>query len=147
MKNREDKLKGLLESKCDLFNEMQKLLSEQKELLEQKNIDGFNSKCDDGDKIVSALKNIDYEIARLESISDVTAAAKGDHSNEKLRNLLNRAVGYAQQNEALARELAGRLTDSRREIMDELEGTVTMSRIGGYRTFSENHPIYVDKRN
>ncbi len=147
MKSPEDKLKGLLESRCDLFNKMQKLLSEQKELLEQNNIAGFNSKCDDGDKIVTTLKNIDYEIARLESIGDITEAAKGDPDNEKLRNLLNRAVEYARENEALTRELAGRLTGARREIMEELEGTVTMSRIGGYRPFSTNHAIYVDKRN
>lgn len=147
MKNPEDILRGLLECKCDLFNKMQKLLSEQKELLEQNNIDGFNSKCDDGDKIVSALKNIDYEIARLESIGDITEAAKSDPDNEKLRNLLDRAVEYAGESEALIRELAGRLTGARREIMEELESTVTMSRIGGYRPFSTNQPIYVDKRN
>jgi hypothetical protein len=147
MKNPEDKLKGLLESRCDLYSKMQKLLSEQKELLEQKNIDGFNGKCDDGDKIVSALKNIDYEIARLESIGDITEAAKGDHENKKLRNLLNRAVEYARKNEVLAKELAGHLTEARQEIREKLEGTITMSRIGGYRPFSANHPIYVDKRN
>ncbi len=147
MKNPEDKLKGLLESKCELFNKMQKLLSEQKELLEQNDIAGFNGKCDDGDKIVTTLKNIDYEIARLESIGDIMEAAKSDPDNEKLRNLLNRAVEYAGENEMLIRELAGRLTGARREIMEELESTVTMSRIGGYKPFSANHPIYVDKRN
>lgn len=147
MKSPIEKFKGLLESKCTLFKKMETLLLEQKELLEQNDIDGLNSKCREGDKIVAALKDIDYEIARLESEADSAEIARGGHEDKELKILLNKAIGYARKNEALTRELAGRLMEARREIREKIEDTVTMSQISGYRPYSTNPPIYVDKRN
>ncbi len=147
MKSFTEESKGLLESRCDLFNKMQTLLLEQKELLEKNDITGFNSKCDDGDKIVAALKDIDHGIARLESTADFTETAKDGPDNKKLKNLLDKVIGYARKNEALTIGLADHLMEARQEIREKLEGTVTMSQIGGYRPYSANSPIYVDKRN
>lgn len=147
MKSSIDKFKGLLESKCNLFKKMQTLILEQKELLEQNDIDGLNSKCHHGEEIVAALKDIDYEIARLESETDSIEILKGGRENKELKNLLNKAIGYAKKNEALTKELAGRLMEARQEIREKLDGTVTLSQINGYRPYSTNYPIYVDKRN
>lgn len=147
MKSCADKFMCLLESKCDLFKKMQTLFLEQKELLEKNDIAGFNSRCDEGDKIVAALKDIDYEIARLESTAGLTETAKENHDAGRLKNLLDKATGYARKNETVARELAARLTGAHQEIREKLEGTVLMSQVGGYRPFSANSPIYVDKRN
>ena len=147
MKSFSDKFNGLLEVRCDHLKKMQTLLLEQKELLEKNNIAGFNSKCDDGDKIVAALKDIDHGIARLESTADFTESAKDGPDNEKLKNLLDKAIGYARENEVLTIGLTGHLMEARQEIREKLEGTVAMSQIGGYRPYSANSPVYVDKRN
>jgi hypothetical protein len=147
MKSPAEEFKDLLESKCALFKKMETLLVEQKKLLERNDIDGLNSKSRESDEIVAALKDIDYEIARLESQADFAEIAGDRHEDRELKNLLNKAIGYARKNEALTKELAERLMQARREIKEKIEGTVTMSRITGYRPYSTNPPIYVDKRN
>ncbi len=147
MKSPVDEFKGLLESKCALLKKMETLLLERKELLDQNDIDGLNSKCHEGDKIVDALKDIDYEIARLESETDSIKITRGGRESKELKNLLNKAIGFARKNEALTKELADRLMEARQKIREKLEGTVTLSQINGYRPYSANPPIYVDKRN
>ena len=147
MKSPAGEFKNLLESKCALFKKMETLLIEQKKLLERNDIEGLNGKSRETDEIVASLKDIDYEIARLESEADFAEIMAGGHEDKKLKILLNKAIGYARKNEALTRELAKRLMQARREIKEKIEGTVNMSRISGYRPYSTNPPIYVDKRN
>lgn len=147
MKSPAEEFKDLLESKCALFKKMETLLVKQKKLFLQNDIDALNSKSRESDEVVAALKNIDYEIARLESDADFAKIMAGGHEDRESKILLNKAIGYARKNEALTRELAEHLLQARGEIREKIEGTVTMSRISGYRPYSTNPPIYVDKRN
>ena len=140
-------LTGHLQAKQNYIIEMEKLLRQQEILFEQMDYIGFGEICNKVDRIVVELKNLDYEIAILESSMTQRAEPYDPFEDEKITALLARIKGKAEDNRELLNGLAGKLVESRNRVRKELDDTVALGRISGYRPYEKNIPVYSDETN
>ncbi len=136
-----------LQARHNHIIEMEKLLRQQGILLEQMDYSGFGEICHKVDRIVVELKNSDYEIAILESSVDQGSAMFDPLEDEKIAGILARIKGKTEENRDLLNCLTGKLIESRDRVRKELDDTVALGRINGYRPYDNKNPIYYDKRN
>ncbi|UCC79415.1 MAG: hypothetical protein JSW64_14275 [Candidatus Zixiibacteriota bacterium] len=134
----------LLKAKKSLFEDMEKILLEQKNLLGKKEIEGFRGKCEIVDEIIEKIKNIDYDIACLET-DDVSLSGMLNSGDKEIKKILGSITGISKRNFELMDELTERLKMSYRDLKGELGETVEMSKIGGYKTATQPSPVYFDK--
>ncbi|MEE9555563.1 MAG: hypothetical protein V3W18_14850 [candidate division Zixibacteria bacterium] len=139
-------LTGQLKIKRNHIIDMEKLLHQQEIQLDNRDYEGFGQICHKVDRIVAELKNIDYEIAVLES-SNTSDNHLNPYEDQKIADIISQMKEKAEENKALLNKLAGRLIESRITLRKELDNTVAMGRISGYRPFENNSPVYYDKRN
>ena len=141
-----DELKKLLEAKCNLFENMEETLAEQKELLENGNFDSFQDKSGHVDKVIEKVKNIDYDIARMELISDeFSNFMTGNDNAPEIKKILINAFQSAKNSQDLLIELVKTLSESHKAIKNELGDTVAMRRISGYKPAVAPSPVYLDE--
>ncbi len=141
-----DELKKLLEDKCNLFGSMEEILTEQKELLENGNFNSFQNKSGQVDKVIEKVKNIDYDIARLESsYDDFSNYVTGNDNAPEIKKILINAFHSVKNSHDLLIELVKTLSESRNAIKDELGDTVAMSSISGYKPAVAPSPVYLDE--
>lgn len=108
-----EKLKSNLEARYVLLDKMRTILIRQKELLQAGAISDCSDRCGQVDDIIASLKDRDYEIARLELLSDdveITAIVGRDR---ELRNLIRKTAGVTERNAGLVDELAVSLLNIR----------------------------------
>ena len=142
-----EQMKERLKAKLDSFENMETLLRKQGKRLEENDYSGFDQLCGHVDKIVIELKNIDYETAILESSVDSKSRLEDSLHDQDLMKLLHNVRGKAEQNMELLNKLASILTESKAKLRGELDNTVAMGNISGYRPYERNVPMYFDKRN
>jgi hypothetical protein len=130
MRRFEAKLKSYLEARSLLLEEMRSLLSEQKRFLNAGDVCGCAEKGIMVDDLVASLKSQDYEIARLELLSDDLDVGAIVGRDGELRNLIRKAAGVTIQNAALVDELAGSLSRRRERLERGLHKTVDTSSTG-----------------
>lgn len=140
-------LTGHLQAKQNYIIEMEKLLRQQEILLEQMDYNGFGEICLKVDRVVIKLKNLDYEITILESSIDRKSAMFVPFEDEKIAGILARIKGKTEENRDLLNCLEGKLAESRNRVRKELDDTVALGRISGYRPYDNKIPVYFDKRN
>jgi chromosome segregation ATPase len=138
------KLVRLLEAKRSLFEEMNKILLEQKNLLVEKEIEEFRERCETIDDIIEKIKNIDYDIARLET-DDMSLSGMLNSGDSEIKKILGSVTRISKRNFDLIDELTERLKTSCRDLKGELGDTVEMSKIGGYKAATQPSPVYFDK--
>ena len=146
MRNTKTDLIKLLESKRQLFEKMQIILNEQKQLLIEKELDKFFKKSEMVDNIIGKIKNIDYDIARRES-EDENPLKMVYSDDTEVKILLEDIMTISKRNRSLIDQLTEDLKKSYRELKEELGDTVAMSRIEGYKTATKPSPVYFDKIN
>jgi hypothetical protein len=137
-------LLSLLESKRGLFKDMEKVLNAQKKLLAENEFDRFCDKSDDVDGIIEKIKNVDYDIAYLES-GDESLSRMINTGNVEVKKLLNDIIKISKRNHDLVDELTEKLNKSYQHLKKELGDTVDRCRIGGYKTAAQPSPVYFDK--
>lgn len=141
-----DKLKKLLEAKCNLFGNMEEILTEQKELLESGKFSTFQDKSGHVDKVIEKVKNIDYDIAKLESsYDDFSNFVTGNDNAPEIKNILINAFQSVKNSQDLLMELVKTLSESHKAIKDELGDIVAMSSISGYKPAVAPSPVYLDE--
>lgn len=141
-----DKLVKLLEGKCKLLGNMEEILTEQKELLESDKFSSFQDKSDYVDQVIENVKNIDYDMARLESISDdLSNFMTGNDNAPEIKKILTNAFKSAKNSHDLIIELVKSLSESHKAIKEELGDTVAMSSISGYKPAVAPSPVYLDE--
>jgi hypothetical protein len=118
MRRLEVKLKKYLEARYVLLEQMKSVLAEQERFLIAGDIFGCTEKCGRVDEIVASFKAQDYEIARLELLSDDLDVVGIVTNDSELRNLVRKAVGITAQNAALVDGLAESLSKSR-ELLEQ----------------------------
>jgi len=144
--NPKAKIVELLESKRRLFEDMEKILTEQKNLLKEKELHGFRDKSEIVDDIIEKIKNVDYDIACLES-DDENLSRMIDAGDDEVKKILNDIIKILRRNHSLMDELTGDLKKCYQELKRELGDTVEMGRISGYKTATQPAPVYFDKIN
>lgn len=142
-KSRAD-LVRLLESKRNLFENMENILLEQKKLLEKKEIEEFRERCATVDNIIEKIKNIDYDIARHET-DDISLSGMLNSGDSEIKKILGGLTRISKRNFDLVDELTERLKMSSQQLREELGETVEMSKIGGYKSATQPSPVYFDK--
>ncbi|UCE67823.1 MAG: hypothetical protein JSU85_07400 [Candidatus Zixiibacteriota bacterium] len=144
MNNSRAKLVTHLESKRRLFQDMEKTLIEQENLLKKKEFDGFRDKSEMIDSIIEKIKNIDYDIARLES-DDTSLSRMAISGDDEIKKILDGIIKISKRNYGLMDELAEILNKSYQDLKEKLGDTVEMSKISGYKTSTQPSPVYFDK--
>lgn len=134
----------LLESKRRLFEDMERIRLEQKELLDKSRFDEFYARSENVDAIIDRIKNIDYDIARLES-DDLNLAGMMNSGDTEIKKTMYGIVRLSKRNNDLTGELIETLKKSSSRLKEELGDTVEMSKIGGYKTAVQPSPAYFDK--
>ena len=134
----------LLESKRQLFEEIEKNRQEQLELLKDSSYERFYAGTAAVDHIIEKIKNIDYDIARLES-DEFSLAGLVDSGDIEVKKLVYSIIKLAKKNNDLTGELINSLRKSHTELKAELDSTVEMSQIGGYKPSDRPSPAYFDK--
>lgn len=142
-----DQLKIHLQKKRSRLEDMEKIFHIQDQRLDENDHVVFGRLCDRVDGIILELKNIDYEIARLESSSEVESVIYDSLHDNELACLFAEIGEKARRNDDLLRRLADKLIISKGEIKKELDNTVAGRQLKGYRPFERENPIYYDKRN
>jgi lipopolysaccharide biosynthesis regulator YciM len=142
--NSKANLVKLLELKLDLFENMGKILTEQKNHLDKKEIDRFCEKSDEVDNIIEKVKNADYDIARLESI-DERVAGMVNSDDDEIRKIVNSILKISRKNHKLLDELTDKLNDSYQDLKDALGDTFETGKIRAYKTVTQPSPVYFDK--
>jgi len=137
-------LLNLLESKRSLFEDMGKVLVAQKKILVENKFDKFHDKCEKVDDIIEEIKNVDYDIAYLES-GDESLSRMINAGNVEVKELLNDIIKISKRNHQLMDGLAEKLNESYQHLKEELGDTVDKCRISGYKTATQPSPVYFDK--
>lgn len=141
-----DELKKLLEAKCNIFGNMEEILTVQKELLKDGNFNAFRDKSGQVDKVIEQIKNIDYDIARLESsYDDFSNFVTGNDNAPEIKKIPINAFQSVKNSQDLLMELVKTLSESHKAIKDELGDIVAMSSISGYKPAVAPSPVYLDK--
>ena len=141
------KMKEQLEAKLAHINNMEKILRRQNELIDADDFTEFDKLCDQADRVVAEMKNIDYEIAILESSSDSGSKSIDPLKDAQISGLFSEMLGKAENNRELLSTLAEKLIESKNRIRKELDNTVALRQISGYMPYNQNTPVYFDKRN
>jgi hypothetical protein len=142
--NSKGKLAKHLELKLSLFKNMEKILVEQTDLLDQKEIDRFRGKSDDVDRIIEKVKTVDYDIARLES-TDESVAGMANSDDQEIRKTVNKILKISRRNNRLLDEIAEKLSNYYRNLKDMPENGAELGRIRAYKTVTEPYPVYFEK--
>lgn len=136
-----------LKAKHNFIIEMEKLLRQQEILLEQMDYNGFGEICHKVDRIVVELKNLDNEIAVSKTPMDWRSEPRDPFVDKKIAGILTRIKQKTVESKELLNCLAGKLIESRNKVRRELDDTVALGQISGYRPYDKNVPVYYDKRN
>jgi len=142
-----NRLQQSLEKKLSHFEIMEDLLLKQKQMLDKNDYRGFDKLCDEVDSIVRLLKDLDYEIAILESTVDPDSERTEITLDGGLRKLIFEVRAKALENRQFLDSLAESLLDSKDKVKKELEETVALGKISGYKPIIADRPVYFDKRN
>lgn len=137
-------LAKLLELKLSLLKNLEKILVEQIDLLDEKEIDRFCKKSDDLDIIIEKVKTVDYDIARLESI-DESVAGIVNSSDLEIRDTVNKILKSSRKNNRLLDEIAKKINDSYRDLKDMPGNRIEMGKIRAYKTVTQPYPVYFEK--
>lgn len=105
-----DKLKSNLEARYLLLERMKSMLNRQSDLLKSGDISGCAEGCLEVDDTITSLKDRDYEIARLEMLSDDSDIVAVVSRDAELRNLVRKTAGITARNGALVDRLAASLS-------------------------------------
>ncbi len=146
MSARNNRLKELLEAKYNLMKMMQDVISEQETMFKEKDWDRLNTRCTDVENMISKLKDIDFEIARLEDQMGETKIIDLAGGMEAYRVFFDNISELAQKNRSAIIKLAKNMENARNDVKKQLNEIVANCQIGGYRPYSDEQPYYIDKQ-
>jgi hypothetical protein len=147
MKGQAGELRALLQTKCALLNDINKVLLIQEISMSRGEIQDVIRKCGEVNALINELTHIDSEIADADSASGLIGSDSAPAGDEEAGTLTNCMIGLAKQNTLILQRIENLLRDARADVRKELNSIILKSRISGYRPFIENQAIYVDRRN
>lgn len=135
-----------MRSKQALFETMEKLLLEQESLLADGEFQKLNEKSDEVEKVISEIKNLDYEMAMIESTGEISEVSGTSDRVNRLDNVPDRINDLARRNQTILGKIADNLAEARDKIRLELGETVAMNRIKGYLFHTATAPVFFDQK-
>jgi hypothetical protein len=138
------KLKSLLQSKSLLLEDIEGLLRQEEGLLEAGKPKAISAKCNEVTSLTKKLENINSSIASFDTSLYHQLDGAEDQS---LRLLSIKIARQMETNRLLMESLVDRALKSRDKIRRKLDDTVFASQISGYKPYTGNSPIYLDRRN
>ncbi len=138
-----DDCQSLMLSKFALLERMEGLLDDQRRDLAADDIVRLIRACDEIDKIIAEIRIVDERLADL--APDGCPERSG--FEEDVDEVSSRIMELSAKNKAAIEELLRKLSARQAGVKIELDGTVAMSQISGYRPYEIRRPVYLDSRN
>lgn len=142
MKPVSTKLEKLLREKLELLHRMESALSEQIAQLSENNLDDLSSRIDQNDEVMAAIKNIDYEIARIEASEGKDAAGISAIAGSLVAGIAELSSG----NESKLVELIEKLSELKKKASAVPENNVKGRKIAGYKSSRDGRAINIGKK-
>jgi hypothetical protein len=136
------KLEKLLREKLELLHRMESALSEQIAQLSENNLDDLSSRIDQNDEVMAAIKNIDYEIARIEASEGKDAAGISAIAGSLVAGIAELSSG----NESKLVELIEKLSELKKKASAVPENNVKGRKIAGYKSSRDGRAINIGKK-
>jgi len=142
MKPISQKLENLLAEKLDLIRRMEAILNEEIAQLSEKTLDDLSLRINLNDEAITAIKNIDYEISRIEA----GEGSEASQMSAKAKLLIADIIDITRRNESKIVELIEKLNEMKGKAKEGLVNTVKGGQISGYKPSKDSRAYFVDKR-
>jgi hypothetical protein len=139
--NSKAKLIKFLESKRCHLEGMEKTLIEQAELIRKQKFDDFREKSEHLDHVIEIIKNIDYEIARIET-DDLNLSGMINSGDSDVRKVIGGIIRVSRKNLGLMSELSDTLTETYRLVKEECGDNIEKGELRGYEGNSGAASVY-----
>jgi flagellar biosynthesis/type III secretory pathway chaperone len=136
------KLENLLKEKLSLLQKMDSFLSDEIAHISEEATDDISKRIERNDEVISTIKNIDYEIARIEA-SEGTDAPQISVGARLLNEEINKVT---QRSESKVVELVEKLGEMRNKAKTGLKKSVQAGPSAGYKPGKDGRAFLADKR-
>jgi hypothetical protein len=137
------KLENLLEKKLELLGRINRGMCEGIETLSESDLEDLLSIIAKNDEMAQAVKNLDYDIAKIEAAETAAAAILSKRANE----LLAQIDDIARKNESAYSELIDKLSVLKKQVRSKLDDTLHQERRSGYKPPVNKKAYFIDRLN